>query len=160
MNLECSDCKALHWLNERRCGSSKSNPTFHSCCKSGAVKLEPIKDPPAELQELYTSTDHRAEQFRTYIRHYNGAFAFTSANYKPDTRVTGYAPSFQIHGELYHLHGPLEPDDGVTPKFAQVWIHDPEYGNDVRCGRDSKLLLSTVELLSNTLHQVNLQFYV
>src|SRR5436190_5983142 len=149
MNLECSECKAMYWLNERRHSSSKSNPKFHTCCQGGAVKLEPIRDPPAELQELYTSTDPRAEQFRTNIRHYNGAFAFTSANYNADTRVTGYTPSFQIHGELYHLHGPLEPDDGVAPKFAQVWIHDPEYGNDVRCGRDPNLHSSTVELLSS-----------
>src|SRR6266496_3751636 len=85
MNLECSECKAMYWLNERQHSSSKSNPKFHTCCQGGAVKLEPIRDPPAELQELYTFTDSQAEQFRTNIRHYNGAFAFTSANYNADT---------------------------------------------------------------------------
>jgi hypothetical protein len=154
MDIECSECKALHWLDERKPGPRRSNPKFHGCCKSGAVSLPPITDPPAELRELYTSNDQDALQFRKNIRHYNGAFAFTSANYKTNSRVReGFGP-FQIQGELYHLQGPLEADNGVAPQFAQVWIYDPEYGNDVRCSRNSKLVRRTVDLLTDMLHRV------
>lgn len=155
MDVSCSDCGALHWLNERKSGSSKSAPKFSSCCKAGAVKLPAIRDPPAELQELYTSTNQDALQFRKHIRRYNGAFAFTSANYKADDRVSGFGP-FQIHGQLYHLQGPLEPNGERAPEFAQVWILDPQYGNEIRCGRDSNLVPRTVGLLTDLLYQVDL----
>ncbi len=115
----------LYWPDERQACLLLSDAKFNSCCKAGAVELLLICDPPAELQELYIFTNQDAVQFRKYIHHYNGAFAFTSANYNVDTRVPpGFSP-FQIQGELYHLHGPLQPINGVILQFAQVWIHDP-----------------------------------
>ena len=87
MDCGCSFCGALHWLGERQSGSSKLNPKFHSCCKSNAVRLPLIKDPPVELRELFTSTNQEAIQFCKHIRHYNGAFAFASAMYNTNNRV-------------------------------------------------------------------------
>ena len=133
MEFACPDCEVLHWLGERHSDSSKLHPKFHCCCKSNAVQLPAICNPSAELRELFTSMSQDAVQFHKYICHYNEVFAFTSANYKTDCRVQGFSP-FQIHGELYHLQGLLEANDGAAPQFAQVWIHDPQYGTEICCG--------------------------
>ncbi|KAN0070675.1 hypothetical protein V8E54_011544 [Elaphomyces granulatus] len=79
----------------------------------------------AQLRGLYTSNLQHAVQFRENIQRYNGALAFTSVNYEPDSRVNGGYRPFQIQGELYHRQGPLESRPGVAPTYAQVWFHEP-----------------------------------
>jgi hypothetical protein len=32
--------------------------------------------------------------------------------------------TFQIHGTLYHVEGPSEPDEGRPPTFAQIYFYD------------------------------------
>ena len=43
-----------------------------------------------------------------------------------------------IQGKLIHLMGPLLPNDGQAPKFAQIYLHDPEHDEeanaDIRLG--------------------------
>jgi len=100
--------------------------------------LPAIKDPPDDLKELLASQDQDAVEFRKNIRCYNSALAFTSVDYKVDSRVTGGIVPFQIQGQLCHLHGPLEPNTGQTPACAQVWFHDPEMGNQIRMNRANR----------------------
>lgn len=47
--------------------------------------------------------------------------------YKTDERLqgTGGIQSFTIHGELYHLQGPLHAPTGAVPSFAQLYFYDP-----------------------------------
>ena len=122
---------------------------------SDMIKLKLIKNSSAELQELYTFTDHHAKQFCMNIHHYNEVFAFTSAMYETDIRIDEYTFSFQIHDELYHLQGLLESDNSKSSQYAQIYIHDSEYDNEICCHRNSKLLALTVEVFINTLHQVD-----
>src|SRR5271170_804225 len=135
MDIECPDCGALHWMAEKTAASTKSAPRFSKCCKEGAVKLPPVREPPEELREVYTSQEPSAVEFRKNIRHYNSAMSFTSLSYQVDNRTAdGFVP-FQIQGQLCHLHGPLEPNSDATPAYAQVWFHDPEMANQFRMGR-------------------------
>jgi hypothetical protein len=93
MDVECPDCGALHWMAEKVVRSLKSAPRFSKCCKEGAVKLPAVKEPPDDLKELLTSQEPHAAEFRKNIRHYNSALAFTSVDYKVDSRTTdGYVP--------------------------------------------------------------------
>ena len=162
MDIECPDCGALHWMAEKTYKSPKSAPRFSKCCKEGAVMLPAIKDPPDDLKELLTSQDHDAVEFRKNIRCYNSALAFTSVDYKVDSRVSGGIVPFQIQGQLCHLHGPLEPNTGQTPAGAQVWFHDPEMGNQIRMNRanrnrngDARINGSTLGRLTHMLYQCN-----
>ena len=56
---------------------------------------------------------------------------------------------------MYHLHGPLEPADGQTPSFAQLWIYDPEYSNAVRCSREPTLDPAILGTIVDDLQHVN-----
>jgi hypothetical protein len=155
MNVPCRKCSALHWLGERISTSSRNAPRFNICCRDGDVVLPAILDPPQSLQTLYESVnDPQATEFRRNIRRYNGALAFTSVRYQTDTRVNGFVP-FQIQGELYHLQGPLESEEGVPPVYAQVWIHDQQYGNTVRCERDPQIDRAILLEITNDLESVN-----
>ena len=121
------------WENDGTGSSTDANPKFNLCCRDGAVKLPPNRDPPPRMREMWTSNRDYAVQFRQHSRRYNTAFAFTSAYYQKDEHFGGYKP-FQIQGELYHLHGPIGERTRGGSRNAQVYIHDPEYGTNVRCG--------------------------
>ena len=112
MDIQCPKCGALHWIDERSHPSSKSAPKFESCCKKGAVVLDRLQDTPDILMRLLSTEDADSKHFRKHIREYNSALFFTSLKYSPDERTAQMGPGiqcFQIHGELYHLQGPLNP---------------------------------------------------
>jgi len=63
------------------------------------------------------------------LRSYNNAFAFTSFVHTAREAPGGRSGpmDFQIHGSVYHLQGPLEPQNsGQAPAFAQLYFHDPQ----------------------------------
>ncbi|XP_019163585.1 PREDICTED: uncharacterized protein LOC109159928 [Ipomoea nil] len=43
-----------------------------------------------------------------------------------DINIGGAPPVFRLNGQNFHLLGSLLPVDGNKPKFAQLYIHDPE----------------------------------
>jgi hypothetical protein len=68
--------------------------------------------------------------------------------------------SFRIKGALYHRHGPLVPSQGVDPKFAQIYIHDPQdldrqIENRMNIFRDNSLDVQVLRTLTEILHEVN-----
>jgi hypothetical protein len=98
------------------------------------VVLERLQTPPRFLWTLLREDDPRARSFRQNIRAYNSALAFTSVSYTKDTRtdLSRGLHCFQIHGELFHYQGPLEPGPQQAPTFAQLFFYDPDYATDIR----------------------------
>ena len=135
MNVLCPSCEAKHWINERSPPSSKTAPRFESCCKKGDVALSKLSTPPDVLRALVSEDTVEGKHFRKNIRKFNSALSFTSLKYTPDTRTALLGPGiqcFQIHGELYHIQGPIEPRDGSQPQFAQLFLYDPQYAAGIR----------------------------
>ena len=128
LSHQCSFCRALHWIAEKKATSSIARPVFGECCKSGEVDL-PLLDPlPHDLQQLYNGRDRRAVDFRRHIRLYNKALAFTSTGGHQHLVGSSYdsrgPPQYKIHGEIFHRLGPLQPERGVLPVFSQLYVYD------------------------------------
>jgi len=136
MDIRCDDCRALHWIGERVANTTGENSRFTSCCNQGDIQLEQFRDPPDFLRDLLTGENPRARDFRKSIRRFNNAFAFTSIDCtQTDRGARGNGPNcFQIHGALYHVTGPIEPVTGQQPKFAQLYLYDPQAATDLRYG--------------------------
>ncbi|CEG72751.1 hypothetical protein RMATCC62417_08250 [Rhizopus microsporus] len=124
------------------------NPNWESCCKRGSVQLQLLPDPPQYLKDLLASTDTHGRHFKDNLRQYNAAFAFTSlkcdiASAEERTNNEnnrGGLHAFQIHGELYHFHGPLLPtDDGSNPSYVQLYIYNPSFAAERRLERNDNL---------------------
>ena len=166
MTVKCSHCGALHWAVERtnsldcRLSISPISPghaVFESCCKKGTVKLNAFHESPPELRNLLLDDSPRGKAFREQIRQYNSALTFTSLGYKKDDRPEnqqGHGP-FQIHGELYHLQGPLEADSENSAQYSQLFFYDPAYAAELRHRRNQNLDLSILQELTEMLHRVN-----
>ncbi len=131
LTIECEFCEARHWISEMAIGT---NQQFELCCKKGDVALDKLRVPPPFLRALLEGDDPRARSFRRNIRAYNSALAFTSVSYTKDARtdLSRGLHCFQIHGELFHYQGPLEPGPQQAPAFAQLFFYDPDYATDVR----------------------------
>jgi hypothetical protein len=140
MDVECTFCHALLWLDERLSHSSQINPRFGLCCYQGKVKPPYLNPIPPELHLLLTGNGAREKGFREHIRTYNQALAFTSVGRKVDDSLNelGGGPySFRLHGELIHKAGSLLPPTGTPPAWAQLYIYDSAQALDHRMAHEA-----------------------
>lgn len=153
MNVACPFCGALHWMNEKVVESSAATPEFSGCCDRGQVRLPRIQPPPVAMKALFTSNDSQANEFRTRIRQYNSALAFTSLGVELDKSVNadGRGWVFKIHGQLCHRSGALVANPGKAPCYAQLYVYDPAAALQERMNRNDRLREDTMLLLQNTL---------
>jgi len=125
IDVVCSGCGALHWMDEKLSASTCNYIIFGMCCFSGKMDLPKLHEPP-ELLELLTGTDDIAKNFCKDIRSYNNALAMTSLGCKTDSSVNqGGGPYvFKVHGRLTHQAGSLLPPPDGQPTYAQLYIYD------------------------------------
>src|ERR1700679_192599 len=155
MNLQCPHCHALHFSAEKLTSSTRNNLKFGLCCLTGQINLPQFPPAPRQLRDLFDGTSPHSLDFKKNIRQYNTAFAFTSVGVKVDQSVLdGSGPySFRISGELRHLSGALLPSAGEAPKYAQLYIHDPQEQLAYREGRNNNLSRSVMTLIQGILNQ-------
>ncbi|KAL0758817.1 hypothetical protein Bca101_074967 [Brassica carinata] len=126
--VACTKCGALMWTSESTGTNSRTGePTFIICCNHCQIKLPPIKQPPALLEELL-----QYRWFRDTIRVYNSVLAFNSIGMKMDYSVV-HAPgpyTIRIQGQTHHRIGSLIPRQDRPPEYLQLYIFDT--GNEVR----------------------------
>ena len=142
----CNICGALKFEGE----------VPSSCCSNGKVQLEPVKCHPV-LEELLNNR-HYVENARKY----NNALALASIGLK-EILPPGYQPNFKIQGRVYHRIDPLTPEPGQERGFAQIFIHDSEYGDEEEVGRrmevsstgSKKPRIEVMKKLQELLHQIN-----
>jgi len=152
MTVTCLYCGAYHWIKEKGSKSSNKNPRFSTCCQRGQVLLPLLPDPPSFLKRALEGEDNQSKEFCKNIRQYNMSLAFTSLGVAEDRLVNhrgGWV--FHISGELHHLIGPLHPDDGNVPSFAQLYIYDPHIALNHRMNRNSNLQQETMSSLQTML---------
>ena len=117
MDHVCSFCHALKFRNE----------TPNLCCNNGHLVIDPFPRLPHEFMALYrpeTSEDAmKSKVFLKYIRPLNNALCLSSlkANYRT---LSNYNPAVIIQGQVHQFAGPLQPRDGETPVFAQLYVQD------------------------------------
>ena len=114
MTHHCPHCGALKFK-----GESKG-----SCCGDGKVSLPLFPRPSPEIMELLLDNNQDGKIFRKNARYINNAVSLTSVAMKEERQV-GFNPSVIINGQVYHRAGPLLPNDGEVPRYAQLYVNDP-----------------------------------
>lgn len=134
---------------------------YNNCCKAGKVFIQPFTKPPEFLAALLDyKGPPRSLQFLKKIRQYNCLFAFTSMGAKIDRSVNdGGGPKiFKINGQVCHRIGSLLPNEGDSPKYAELYIHDREnevdnrlqalnYHNETDNGLDKEIVQGLLKML-------------
>ena len=121
MTTSCVHCNAVRFANE----------TNSLCCGNGKIRLTPFPHPPPELQALFSEQSVDSEHFLSNIRKYNAAFQMTSFGCSEIT-LAGWNPTFKIQGQVCHLIGPLQAEEGVSERFLQIYFLDGEEQIDAR----------------------------
>ena len=155
MSVQCPHCQAVHFKSEKLANSSNIRPKFGVCCLQGQIQLPPISEPPQLLHHLLNSATPRAQKFRENIHQYNCAFTFTSVAVNIDqTVLNGCGPySFRMHGGLYHSMGTLHPQEGQSPRYAQLYIYDQQAALAARNGNNLNLdhvLMADIQEMMDT----------
>ena len=122
------------------------------------MQLEKLKQLPEYLYYVLNSMDTTAWNFRSKIREFNSALALTSVKYQPDNRPEAQGSGiryFQVHGELYHLQGPLQSPHDAIPAFAQLYFYDSAYAAQARHTAHRRLVYNVLQNLTTMLHEVN-----
>ncbi|KAH6885517.1 hypothetical protein BKA70DRAFT_1123996, partial [Coprinopsis sp. MPI-PUGE-AT-0042] len=158
MNVECPCCGALHWKDESLSTSTSNRPQFGICCDSGQVQLPRLESPPLPLLDLYEGEHSQAREFRENLWQYNRAFAFTSMLARQDHSVNPSSnnpnrgrPVFRIQGELYQRLSPLQPAEGDSPSYSQLYIYDPRDALAYRRQNNPHLNPDTLRIIQQAL---------
>ena len=144
MSSVCIYCNARKWKSE----------TPSLCCNKGKVVLDSFPPPPELIKKLLTTDTVEARLFRENIRSFNNALALSSIKVTERKFKNGYNPSVIFEGKVSQMFGPLQPDDGSEPKFAQLYVHDPATEHTMRIKNmclPSHLNLKQTGLITNTL---------
>jgi hypothetical protein len=159
LDYRCQHCHALHWLSECLASSSDCNPQFGLCCLQGKVLIDFVTHLPVDLYDYFVSQEGDLVEFRSHIRQYNKAFAFTSSGgpWRLDgTMFDGRGPpTYKIQGELYHQIGPLRPEEGRAPLYSQLYICHPSDALEHRQNNNLQTRPDTMAFLQQCLLDCN-----
>ncbi|RPD57504.1 hypothetical protein L226DRAFT_445735, partial [Lentinus tigrinus ALCF2SS1-7] len=153
MDVPCTFCGALHWVDEHLAVFRTTSPQFGLCCDRGRVRLPSPPPTPDLLRHLFTSSDRDARDFRQHIRRYNAALSFVSIGIDVDKTIRdGHGPYvFCISGEIHHLAGSLLPMPTHQPEYAQLYIYDGEEASLARSHLNPDLSVHTLRALQDML---------
>ena len=95
------------------------------CCVGDKVSLPSFKKPADALLRLLFNDDFNARTFRKYVRSFNNGLCLSSLRFNERSFRNNYKPSVVIEGRVHQFFGPLQEKEHETPRFAQLWVHDP-----------------------------------
>ena len=95
------------------------------CCMDGKVVLPRIQKPTEPFLRLLFADDVEGRTFKKYIRSFNNGLCLSSLQYNQRQFRTGHFKPIVIEGSVHQFLGPLIEKEAETPRFAQLWVHDP-----------------------------------
>ena len=119
-NVVCQHCSAVHFPGEKGARAS----SFGTCCNHGKVVLPPRRELWEPLNSLMNGSHAQSRHFLSNIRAYNCALQLASSGAHFERLPRGVT-ALRVSGEVYFQLGPLQPQQGSLPKFAQLYIYDP-----------------------------------
>ncbi len=126
----CDMCGALHFISERKKGSSLANPKLSACCSNSLIDSRVVprfSNTPSSLKCLLNKSNSDSRSFRKNIRKHNSALAMASVTSNWISLSVGtsvFNRTWTILERIHHFIDPLNPSEGLRPRYLSVFIHD------------------------------------
>ena len=130
MDNVCRHCSATFFESEAVKGQG-----FMKCCKGGKIRLAAIPEPLKPIKELLTGNDPLRLHFMESIMYYNNSFAFASLGVHCKTFNTPGPFVVCMNMQICHRTSSIVPEDGVAPRYAQLYVVDPAVALEERAAR-------------------------
>ena len=143
----------------KHCGTMLKKKTTSLCCLNGKVVLPHFTEPPEELRKLWFNEIPEAKVFLNHTRVINNAICLSSVAVWERT-FSNYTPSVIFQSQVVQWMGPLQPEPGTQPCFAQLYVLDPSletttrYANMTLPANTSQTDKATLKKLLETVQQV------
>ena len=114
------------------------------CCKNGKIAPPTFPDHPEPLKQLWESNHPFSAIFLKYSRQINNSLAMACLKVMHPPGPPGHhgwQPTVTIQGKVSILMGGLQPEEGQEPKFAQLYVTDPDHAHN-----ENEIRLATVIL--------------
>ena len=115
--------------------------------------LTRFPNPPEFIQKLLTDDNVESKLFRENARSFNNALALSSIQVNEKRFSNGYTPSVIFEGKVTQYCGPILPDEGQEPRFAQLYVVDPATEHTSRY-KNMSLSKKQATIIRQTLHQL------
>ncbi|XP_074373762.1 uncharacterized protein LOC141714124 [Apium graveolens] len=114
-------------LDKKSNANDQTPDTAKSATNATDVHL-PREKPPPDFLAVLLSNPQKSLHYKKNIKRYNTMFAMTSTGGIVDREINnGYGPHcYIIYGQNHHNLGCLQPGDGQSPRFCQLYIYDTE----------------------------------
>ena len=109
MDVQCIECKALHFIQERNSQSSNNNPRFNMCCEDGHIAAPELPPLTPILEKYFSNTHEHSQVFFDNIRILNTMFSMGSIETTgSQMHFPGRGkPVYKINGLIHHRYGSL-----------------------------------------------------
>ena len=154
MDNKCQNCGALYFKRE----------TTSLCCLDGKIVLPHFPEPPPELRKLWFNEVPEAKVFLKYIRVINNAICLSSVRVQ-EKQTGAFNPSVIFQGRVVQRMGPLQPEPGDQPCFAQLYILDSSLETTTRFANmtipanttfeEKNTLRNLLETIQQVMHRTN-----
>ena len=154
MKHECHYCGALKFKSE----------TSSLCCLDGKIALPHFPQPPEEMKKLWLQQVPEAKVFLQHTRVINNAICLSSV-VVTEKVMPNFNPSVIFQGRVNQLMGPLQAQDGVRARFAQLYVLDSSMETTIRIANmnmpsnisvaDQNTLKKLLETVQQVMHQRN-----
>ena len=128
-DVSCQHCGALRHRSDlfvfcemiSQRWNHETSPSM--CCQGGKVMVPAYPPPPPELMRLWFDNTLEARLFRQHSRSINNATCLSSFMVNERRHDQGTS-SVVLQGKLTQLIGSLQPAEGTSPKFSQLYTVD------------------------------------
>lgn len=140
---ECCFCGALMYPEES-VSCTRGEHHYGICCNSGKVQLAALLPPPEPMASWMQQDEPHGRCLFQHIRKFNNSLQMVSTSAANASFQHGGPQPYKICGTLSHLVGPLRPEQGQRPQYAQLWIYDADEQKEAEMRAADKLPMQPI----------------
>ena len=151
MDQTCPYCGAAYFKAELT-----REKKYSKCCMGGKVRLAPIPVPLKPIRDLLEGNGPESRHFFENIIYYNNSVAFASLGVQYKSFQTPGPFVVCMNMQVCHLTSSIVPEVGTAPRYAQLYVVDPQVALEERAMQFPKCRSDILHQIGSEIRDKNL----